>query len=249
MGAPFLQQKFVCAHCAADVWRKPSQISNGTRGVLAGLKFCNRVCQKAHFRPEIECAWPGCSGRRWIEAQNYRVKQASGWLCDQHTNRMQLLTGSRKMTARKLDFLAGKAIDHNRLTWAFLKFVVYEFDAGICRGCRSPLEFARRPVEFHCDHIRPLWQGGITTRDNLQLLCIPCHKTKSSAEQKLVNQTRWKKRLGANFQRMTHTEKDALIARLLARISELECNAAHPFPETDHHVEDNGPAAHVRVDR
>ena len=34
----------------------------------------------------------------------------------------------------------------------------------------------------HCDHIKPFANGGTNDPENLQMLCIPCHKEKSAAE-------------------------------------------------------------------
>lgn len=222
MARPFLQQKFECSYCRSVIWRHRSQISDGAIGPLAGLKFCGRECQKLHFRGIAKCVWPGCCSTKLVESRNFRIKASRGWFCDDHLLRMERMTGSRKVTARKIEFIGGKPLDHNRITWHFVKFVIFERDCGVCRGCGVRLEFKLRPIKFHIDHILPVWQGGKTSEPNLQLLCLPCHKKKSSQEQKSVNQTRWQHRVGAHFARMTHTEKDALISKLLTKISDLE---------------------------
>lgn len=174
------------------------------------------------FRGRTICVWPGCGALRLVEAGNFRCKEARGWLCDAHTNDMALMTGSRKVTRRKIEFINGGDLEHNRLTWSFVKFAVFDQDKGLCRTCRVVLSFTNRPIEFHVDHITPVWQGGKTNLANLQLLCVGCHKAKSASEQKLVNQHRWQHRLGVHAHRLTHMEKDALIAKLIARVRELE---------------------------
>jgi 5-methylcytosine-specific restriction endonuclease McrA len=222
MAARSILRSKLCAHCKKTIWRKPSAFSTGAKGSLAGLVFCNRECQKQKFRGTIVCCWPECRESRLIEGANFRRKAARDWFCDLHTKKMEMATGSRKVTGRKVKFVGGEPIDHNRLTWTFIKFFIFERDCGKCRSCRCELNFAARPIAFHIDHIVPVWQGGATSSANLQLLCVACHKAKSAVEQRAVNVTRWSKREGAHSHRMTHFEKDQLIARLQARISDLE---------------------------
>lgn len=211
-----------CAHCGEEIRRKAGAFSCGTKGPLAGLAFCGRECQKAYFRTEIACRWSGCVNKRLIEGASFRRKQAKAYLCEEHTARLNKAIGTATVTSRKIDFLDGQSLDHNRITWSFLKFFIFDRANGECECCAVPMSFTRRPIEFHIDHRVPVWQGGKTASSNLQLLCIPCHRVKSSEEQKLVNKTRWSQRAGAHFQRMTHIEKDTLISELLSRIAELE---------------------------
>lgn len=53
---------------------------------------------------------------------------------------------------------------------------VYQRDGGRCRICGTPDGIG---VEMQYDHIVPWSKGGMTTVDNLQLLCEPCNKSKS----------------------------------------------------------------------
>lgn len=214
----FIPRTRPCDHCGGIIQRRPKPQACGTRGALAGTAFCDRECQKAHFRGCVACAWPDCGEERLVEANNFKRKASKDWLCAAHTDAMERKTGSRVWTAKKAAFLAGRSMDHKRLTWPFLKFVIFERDGGCCRTCGVALTFGKKPAEFHLDHVTPAWLGGDTSMSNLQLLCIPCHRRKSAAEQKQVNQTRWSGRLGSGRQRMTHFEKDALIARLLEEI-------------------------------
>jgi len=48
-----------------------------------------------------------------------------------------------------------------------------------CAHCGVLVDY---PFGFELDHIVPLSQGGTDTEQNSQVLCIDCHKAKSSAE-------------------------------------------------------------------
>lgn len=49
----------------------------------------------------------------------------------------------------------------------------------LCRRCEE-LGFVEPAVQ--CDHVVPLWAGGVDDESNLQGLCIPCHDAKSKLE-------------------------------------------------------------------
>jgi 5-methylcytosine-specific restriction endonuclease McrA len=53
-----------------------------------------------------------------------------------------------------------------------------------CQGCREFLLFNIHRVPFDIDHITPLADGGSNDPQNLQILCVPCHKKKTSLEAK-----------------------------------------------------------------
>lgn len=54
--------------------------------------------------------------------------------------------------------------------------ILQDFRCGIC-GCELP-EY------FECDHLVPYSEGGPTTLQNLQALCLPCHLDKTRAKAK-----------------------------------------------------------------
>ena len=47
----------------------------------------------------------------------------------------------------------------------------------VCAICTNKI-----PVEYHIDHIVPLWSGGTNDRSNLQGVCVTCHGAKTGAE-------------------------------------------------------------------
>ena len=48
----------------------------------------------------------------------------------------------------------------------------------LCKICCNIL-----PPNWHCDHIKPLSEGGTNDTENLQILCPSCHLSKTWAEQ------------------------------------------------------------------
>ena len=56
------------------------------------------------------------------------------------------------------------------------KTTAYEKQGGLCAICNKKFEFN----EMEGDHITPWKKGGLTVIDNLQMLCNPCNRRKSS---------------------------------------------------------------------
>lgn len=76
--------------------------------------------------------------------------------------------------------LRGYGPTHQKLRREILK------DKPACAlGCGRPATCA--------DHVKPLSLGGETVRSNIQALCEPCHRSKSSRE---ANYIRWHVRPG-----------------------------------------------------
>lgn len=69
-------------------------------------------------------------------------------------------------------------------TWMNIRDRVLARDKYTCQKCGT----IGLPSELEADHIVPLCEGGAPSdMANLQALCIPCHKVKSSAEKAAVN--------------------------------------------------------------
>jgi 5-methylcytosine-specific restriction protein A len=49
----------------------------------------------------------------------------------------------------------------------------------LCRPCKA---VGRVAASIECDHIQPLEQGGTDERENLQGICVPCHRAKTARE-------------------------------------------------------------------
>lgn len=50
----------------------------------------------------------------------------------------------------------------------------------VCPQCRKVFGTRRELRELHADHQRPWSRGGLTTWENLQLLCGPCNLMKNN---------------------------------------------------------------------
>lgn len=62
-----------------------------------------------------------------------------------------------------------------------------------CKECNELL-----PANYHLDHIVPLWKGGSNDIEtNAQVLCVPCHATKSLEEERDRLDQRWAARQAA----------------------------------------------------
>ena len=64
--------------------------------------------------------------------------------------------------------------------------------AGSVPGFRCPKKGKELDrCEFHFDHVIPLWFGGENVYENLQVLCLHCHKEKTKRE--ATARSVWKK--------------------------------------------------------
>lgn len=57
-----------------------------------------------------------------------------------------------------------------------IREAVYEEQNGICPICKEHFELC----EMEADHIIPWSKGGKTVKDNCQMLCLHCNRTKSN---------------------------------------------------------------------
>ena len=71
--------------------------------------------------------------------------------------------------AKDIKFIHARAFEKKDIKWAYNK------QGGICPYCHKHFEES----EMQGDHIKPWCKGGITERDNLQLLCAECNGKKS----------------------------------------------------------------------
>lgn len=66
--------------------------------------------------------------------------------------------------------------------------MLLERDGGVCARCevaagpRLDPDGLIREVGWEADHIIPLHRGGPNAMENLQTLCVPCHREKSADE-------------------------------------------------------------------
>lgn len=63
--------------------------------------------------------------------------------------------------------------------WQRTRAEVLLRDKGLCQPC---LRKGRVTAAREVDHIKPKASGGTDDADNLQAICLPCHRTKTARE-------------------------------------------------------------------
>lgn len=63
--------------------------------------------------------------------------------------------------------------------WQKLRELILKRDSGLCQPC---LVTGRVTVATHVDHKKPKARGGTDDQDNLQAICVSCHKAKTDFE-------------------------------------------------------------------
>ena len=219
-----------CEHCLTPVFRgNRTRKRRSENNPLAGKVFCNRDCQKRHFRREFSCCWPGCRERTIrVTARNGRVKRSTSYLCDDHAAALARLGDAGRITSARKAFLSDEVSPVRKSTNdKFVRMSVFLRADGQCCKCEVNLPFAPKNNVFDIDHVIPCWMGGETRFSNLQLLCKSCHIQKSSKEQQSLNARRRyapdaeSGPLFCHSRAMTHCEKDQLINKLREEVSRL----------------------------
>ena len=91
------------------------------------------------------------------------------------------------------------------------RLVIFAKTDGYCADCGVQRLFLKTD-DWHIDHIIPVYKGGKTNFDNLQMLCIDCHNEKTAIEKSEVARLRGEMTKIGRW--MTHSQKDAVIADL-----------------------------------
>lgn len=65
---------------------------------------------------------------------------------------------------------------------SYAKHRVWERDRGKCSSCDIQCEDWPQSYTWEADHVVPLIDGGSFGLDNLQTLCVDCHKAKTAKE-------------------------------------------------------------------
>lgn len=96
--------------------------------------------------------------------------------------------GSGYCAAHQADRRIGKFADERRgsrhdrgygAEWEKTRKRILRRDKGLCQPC---LQRGRPTPAKQVDHIMPKGEGGTDADDNLQAICIECHKKKTAAE-------------------------------------------------------------------
>lgn len=101
-----------------------------------------------------------------------------------------------------LFFISISSFSQSRYISETTKKIVFTRDGGVCQCCGSS-----NNLEY--DHITPFSCGGTSNASNIQLLCMPCNRSKSnSCNCKIHN-----KRVGTNCCDKSGTKKSATTSR------------------------------------
>lgn len=84
---------------------------------------------------------------------------------------------SSTSTAHRVQHLPAINVAMKRSVGALLKRRVAAQQRWHCNRCRSMLD-----EYYEVDHIVPLWANGRNARENLQALCVMCHRRKTYNE-------------------------------------------------------------------
>ena len=94
---------------------------------------------------------------------------------------------------------APKAWDHGRresrhargygTAWEKLRERVMQRDCYLCQPCYRATPQRITPAK-EVDHVIPKAKGGTDALDNLEAICVPCHRDKSARDQGKVLRTR-----------------------------------------------------------
>ncbi len=190
----------------------------------ASHTFCSRTCASLFGRVSIECSWIGC-GRKFDAhmathhgqtVYKIRFSQNAPYsrfpFCEYH----RLLLKRYRMRANSFHRIwenPDKDFGSRIIAARGTRLVIFERAAGKCQGCGKRLEFTAPSKTWIIDHFVPIYRGGRTSLNNLQVLCKKCDDRKTGLEKSEVAKLRhFAETNGHRW--LTHTEKDLLIANL-----------------------------------
>lgn len=99
------------------------------------------------------------------------VRDGSGY-CDQHKadQNISKFADARRGSRQSRGYGA---------EWEKTRKLILRRDKGLCQPCR---EAGRCRPARQVDHKVPKFEGGTDAEENLQSICVDCHKTKTAAE-------------------------------------------------------------------
>lgn len=219
-----LSTSFACANCGAVCSRYNSQAQSKTL-------YCGSKCRDEHGRIVIPCGWIGCQETmvarkgRHHGAQVFKIHLSKKGaysekpLCQKHRDlTTKLNVGLHGLT--RIWKNQKRRYNHRAISSKAFRLVLFDRAGWKCEHCSKVLRWNAPHKTVIIDHRIPVFKGGETTLDNLQLLCKKCDDIKTAADKSeaaLLRHT-----LERTGRRLTHYEKDSLINSLRAEISKLK---------------------------
>src|SRR5206468_12623880 len=182
-------------------------------------RFCSWQCRVLCI--EVGCFWKGCASKVKVHKikQGYYKNRRQGLaryvLCQEHESLVvQHLSNYRLSGLFKL-FKRKDVWCYRNISSAAFRLYLWDRAGRKCEGCTIDLAFSKKATHWEIDHKIPIFRGGLSDWENLQVLCIECHRKKTGKEKSESVAMRWS---GAPRQRVTRQmiggQKDALIAEL-----------------------------------
>lgn len=220
--------ELTCETCGTGYVRFRSQ---GKRGSKC---FCSRECQAKYGLSSVRCSWPDCSemvpcrlmrgtGRNGVDEFKVDLVRHGEYtrfpFCPQHTETIgKYLGAGSRATKGRARLLSDPEHEYEArsLSSRFTRMILFERANCKCQSCGVLLDWKGSLGAWQVDHVIPMFKGGKTKLSNLQVLCSACHDAKTSPEKSEA--TRERHALTKIGRWLTHHHKDALIARLRARL-------------------------------
>ena len=131
-------------------------------------KFLPGIIQINGFRP---CSLCGDGRFNWC------IPIGDKWLCEACMDRYSLPSPLEFEEYIKQDKEGSFASEQRAKMNPALRYSILERDGFKCVICgRSPLQ--GDDIKLEVDHIKPIFKGGLTEPDNLQVLCVECNRGK-----------------------------------------------------------------------
>jgi 5-methylcytosine-specific restriction endonuclease McrA len=221
-----------CANCGDEFQRFRSQ-------AVSAKHFCSKDCSVTHGLIDVPCSWPGCSatmkgrahktvhGRHPVTTFKVDLRRTGQYkqyhFCAEHSEIAgQHLGAGARVSNGRYKFLTDPNCewDARATSSKFVRLVIFIRSEKKCSKCKADQDWNAPPKTWEVDHIIPVFKGGKSRLDNMQVLCRSCHNEKSGAEKSEVAKARWHAGKERGTRWMTHYEKDQLIASLRAQLEE-----------------------------
>jgi len=201
--------------------------------------FCSHECLSRFNRSVIRCGWFECSNefechtskhhghtvykRDFVQGADYTRFP----LCSHHRDLLKRY-GMRANGLHRIWNAPDKDWGSRAINAKGTRLVLFDRADGKCQACGKRLEFTAPSKTWIVDHIIPVYRGGKTCLNNLQVLCKRCDDAKTGKEKSEISKLRHHFGVTNGHRWLTHPEKDLLIAslekernELLARIASL----------------------------
>ncbi len=126
------------------------------------------------YRKEMKTVEWGILYNKYHENDNSKAEEKANKLFSFDAEIKNLSKIYEAVLSDDLKLVNTRTFDEKDKKWAFKK------QDGVCPYCKNKFDIE----QMHADHIRPWSKGGLTERENLQMLCEDCNLKKSAYDVK-----------------------------------------------------------------